>query len=152
MDSELEIALGTTAASFNRNQSEVLDKAVEADRKQLLGTVEWALAHAEQPAGVIYNKAKEIVRIADRAALLRDQAGAELTGKKTRSALNYSQTALGQVPMDEQEQHLREEFPWIPQALLDECLTLGSISSAEYVLDEARVVLEAQARKENPAP
>ena len=99
------------------------------------------------PAGYIVVGARRITQESDQVSELQAQNGSAKAEKRVRSALNYSRTALGLVHVEQQEEDLREVFPWISGTLLTECLNLGRRANQAHLDDEAQLLREATKRR-----
>lgn len=147
MKTETERALGELAGyRMTTEQHELLDAALEANPREFERLVAFCKDQSS-PIGYLISGAKRIMEEAAQVDELRDKGDSAKAGKRVKMARNYSRTALGLVPPAEQEADLRDNFPWITDSLIAECLALGASAGETQDADQRLVLAEAAARR-----
>lgn len=136
--------------SFTASQARELEGAQAADPVAFEKLVEYA-RNANNPAASIILGSRNIAVRRGETEVAKQQGEADKADKRVRSALSYSRSALGLIPRDEQEQVLRDEFPWMSDSLVAECLSIGARANDRQMDDEASLVKGASMPIPKPA-
>lgn len=146
MEDELSAALGALEhLRFTDGQRQLMADARRSDPKRFDVLVEHAQTAANPAASMIVGCRNMLVE-AEGIEQMRTSMSAGQSEKRVRSALNYSQTGLGLIPVAEQEDDLRDNFPWLAGELLGRCLLIGKRAWDLQQADQSRVLREANDR------
>jgi len=124
------VALGQVAVGMTDEQLLTVERALELEPEATRDLI--AGSHsAEVPRAVVIAGVRRILDQHRQLQELRLDDQQVVTEKRRRSVINYSRTALLEVPQAEREAMLRDEFEWITSDLVNEALSIAAGKDAD---------------------